>query len=80
MKIFDIRDRLNSLVNQTTQVGIGFLVMLLFIKPSVKAIRNFQWALTHFELRIANCSVTVAAIGLGFTAGVSGKLLVQKGE
>ncbi|HYX16032.1 MAG TPA: hypothetical protein VE944_17010 [Nostoc sp.] len=25
-------------------------------------------------------SVTVAAIGLGFTAGVSGKLLVQKGE
>ncbi|MBC1225237.1 hypothetical protein GNF09_36355 [Nostoc sp. UCD120] len=25
-------------------------------------------------------SVTLAAIGLGFTAGVSGKLLVQKGE
>ncbi|MCC5659863.1 hypothetical protein LC608_23380 [Nostoc sp. XA010] len=29
MKIFDIRDRLSSLVKQTTQVGIGFLVMLL---------------------------------------------------
>jgi uncharacterized membrane protein len=25
-------------------------------------------------------SVTIAAIGLGFTAGVSGKLLVQEGE
>ncbi|MEH2087177.1 hypothetical protein [Nostoc sp.] len=29
MKNFDIRDRLSSLVKQTTQVGIGFLVMLL---------------------------------------------------
>lgn len=29
MKIFNIRDRLSSLVKQTTQVGIGFLVMLL---------------------------------------------------
>lgn len=29
MKNFDIRNRLSSLVKQTTQVGIGFLVMLL---------------------------------------------------
>jgi hypothetical protein len=29
MKIFDIRDRFSSLVKQITQVGIGFLVMLL---------------------------------------------------
>ncbi len=29
MKIFDVRDRLSLLVKQTTQVGIGFLVMLL---------------------------------------------------
>ncbi|MBD2732204.1 hypothetical protein H6G96_39700 [Nostoc sp. FACHB-892] len=29
MKIFDVRDHLSSLVKQITQVGIGFLVMLL---------------------------------------------------
>ncbi len=29
MKIFDIRNRFSSLVKQITQVGIGFLVMLL---------------------------------------------------
>jgi hypothetical protein len=32
MKIFNIRDRLSSLVKQTTQVGIGFLVMLLLTR------------------------------------------------
>lgn len=29
MKVFDIKARLSSLVKQTAQVGIGFLVMLL---------------------------------------------------
>ncbi|MBN3989037.1 MAG: hypothetical protein HWQ36_00345 [Nostoc sp. NMS2] len=42
MKIFNIRDRLSSLVKQTTQVGIGFLVMLLLTggRPSAFVVNS----------------------------------------
>lgn len=42
MKIFDIKNRFSSLVKQITQVGIGFLVMLLLTggRPSAFVVNS----------------------------------------
>ncbi|MHC5915848.1 MAG: hypothetical protein ACYTXE_33730 [Nostoc sp.] len=74
-------------------LGLGFFEFLAdFDKKSLLSTAVLG---VHFALSFIPCfwgavigiatllirpSVTVAAIGLGFTAGVSGKLLVQKGE